>query len=84
MTAEWNSLSEDAKAPYRQQTNDQKARYDAEMQVYKVKKAEAEAAANTKKAATTADTKLSGKKRPASKSADKTDASNTGVPATKE
>lgn len=78
MTAEWHLLSDEAKQPYRKQTEDQKTRYDAEMKVYKVKKAEAEAAANAaniKKVATAADTKLSGKKRPASKSAEKKDKS---------
>lgn len=80
MTAEWHQLSDEAKQPYRKQTEDQKTRYDAEMKVYKVKKAEADAvaaanAANIKKVATAADTKLSGKKRPASKSAEKKDKS---------
>ena len=67
MTAEWHSLSEEAKEPHRKQTEAQKARYDAEMKVYKTAKAEAEA--TQKKAAT--ESKLIGKKRPASKSADK-------------
>ena len=45
MTQEWNQLSEEAKTPHRQQTEVQKQRYEAEMKVYKVKKAAEEAAA---------------------------------------
>jgi len=31
MTVEWNALNEEAKEPYRKQTDEQKVRYDAEM-----------------------------------------------------
>lgn len=43
MTLEWNSLSEEAKHPFRAETEVQKKRYEVEMRAYKEKKA-AEAA----------------------------------------
>ena len=83
MTAEWHQLSEEAKEPHRKQTEIQKARYDAEMKVYKANKVETEAAANIKKTTVGADSKLSGKKRPASKSAEKKDAAKATPAAAK-
>jgi len=84
MTAEWHQLSDEAKEPHRKQTEIQKARYDAEMKIYKVSKAESDAAAaaSLKKTAS-ADLKLSGKKRPASKSAEKKDAAKAAPAAAK-
>lgn len=38
MTLEWNSLSDEAKAPFRAQTEVQKKRYEEEMKNYKAKK----------------------------------------------
>jgi len=38
MTIEWNALSEEAKAPFREQTEVQKKRYEEEMKNYKAKK----------------------------------------------
>jgi len=38
MTIEWNALSEEAKAPFREQTEVQKKRYEEEMKIYKAKK----------------------------------------------
>jgi len=40
MTLEWNALTEEAKEPHKKQTEEQKVRYEAEMKVYKAKKAE--------------------------------------------
>ena len=39
MTLEWNTLSDEAKVPFRQQTEQQKKRYEDEMKIYKEKKA---------------------------------------------
>lgn len=51
MTLEWNSLSDEAKAPFRAQTEVQKKRYEEEMKNYKAKKL-AEAAENSVKPST--------------------------------
>jgi hypothetical protein len=40
MTAEWNSFTDEGKAPHRAETEVQKKRYETEMKVYKEKKAE--------------------------------------------
>jgi hypothetical protein len=39
MTNEWNSLDDEGKGPFRQQTEVQKKRYEEEMKVYRAKKA---------------------------------------------
>jgi hypothetical protein len=39
MSEEWNKLETTAKAPYLAETETQKKRYEAEMKVYKAKKA---------------------------------------------
>lgn len=72
MSEEWNKLDQVAKAPYLQETETQKKRYEEEMKVYKAKKAqEAEKAAAAAKAAEKKNqskekdgqVKLAGKKR---------------------
>ena len=39
MSAEWNELAADKKQPFLDETEEQKKRYEAEMKVYKAKKA---------------------------------------------
>lgn len=39
MSDEWNGLSAEKKAPFLEETEEQKKRYEAEMKVYKAKKA---------------------------------------------
>ena len=76
MSVEWNALSEDAKKPYLEETEELKKRYAAEMKVYREKKAKEAAAAppvvkedkkskKKDKVAPATETKLAGKKRPA-------------------
>ena len=40
MTAEWNSFSDEVKAPHRAETEVQKKRYEAEMKEYRARKAD--------------------------------------------
>jgi hypothetical protein len=40
MTAEWNSFTDEGKAPHRAETEIHKKRYEAEMKLYKEQKAE--------------------------------------------
>jgi hypothetical protein len=47
MTTEWNSFTDEVKAPHRAQTEVQKKRYESEMKVYKAKKAEEGASQST-------------------------------------
>lgn len=76
MSVEWNALSDEAKKPYQDETEELKKRYAAEMKVYREKKAKEAAAAppvvqeekkskKKDKAAPAAEVKLAGKKRPA-------------------
>ena len=74
MSDEWNALSQEKKQPFLDETEGQKRRYEAEMKVYKAKKAaEPQPKPEAKKPAKPApkkDDKLVGKKKTA-KSKDK-------------
>lgn len=65
MSQEWNQLTPEQKQPHLLETEAQKQRYDAEMKIYRQKKAEEDTQMKT--ASPKVEAKLVGKKRPASK-----------------